>query len=68
VDEFAEKAPLLPQDIKWHFIGHIQSNKVKKLLQVPNLCLVESIDSLKLASKFQSELEKINREKLSILI
>lgn len=68
MDEFAEKAPLLPQDIKWHFIGHIQSNKVKKLLQVPNLCLVESIDSLKLASKFQSELEKINREKLSILI
>jgi len=68
VDEFAEKAPLLPQDIKWHFIGHIQSNKVKKLVQVPNLCLVESIDSLKLASKFQSELEKINREKLSILI
>lgn len=52
VDEFADKAPLLPLDIKWHFIGHIQSNKVKRLVQVPNLHLVESIDSLKLASKF----------------
>lgn len=38
------QAPKLPDDIKWHFIGHIQSNKVNKLLTVPNLSIVESVD------------------------
>ena len=32
VDEFVEKAPQMPPDTVWHFIGHIQSNKVKKLV------------------------------------
>lgn len=32
VQEIIEKAPYLPNDIQWHFIGHLQSNKVKKLL------------------------------------
>ncbi|KAG9509441.1 Pyridoxal phosphate homeostasis protein, partial [Fragariocoptes setiger] len=37
-------------DIKWHFIGRLQSNKVNKLLKVPNLYMIETIDSEKLAS------------------
>ena len=32
VDEFVEKAAELPSDIKWHFVGHLQSNKVNKIL------------------------------------
>lgn len=34
----------LPSDIRWHFIGRLQSNKVKALLQVPNLCVIETLD------------------------
>ena len=52
----------MPDDINWHFIGHIQTNKVKKLVTVPNLRVVETVDSAKLASKLQKELEKVGRE------
>ncbi|KAF9608822.1 hypothetical protein IFM89_011860, partial [Coptis chinensis] len=49
VQEFIEKAPQLPDDIEWHFIGNLQSNKVKPLLTaVPNLAMVESVDDEKL--------------------
>ena len=40
----------LPNDICWHFIGHLQSNKCKQLLSIPNLWMVESVDSLKLSN------------------
>lgn len=52
VQEIVEKAPRAPQDVRWHFIGHLQSNKVKALLSaVPNLAVVETVDSEKLAKK-----------------
>jgi len=41
----------LPSDIKWHFIGHLQSNKAKGLAEIKNLHVVETVDSLKLAGK-----------------
>ncbi len=44
--EFAQKAGLLPRDIEWHFIGHLQTNKLKFVL--PYVDLLESIDSLRL--------------------
>ena len=44
--EFAAKAVQLPQDIEWHFIGHLQTNKLKLVL--PYASLVESIDSRRL--------------------
>jgi uncharacterized pyridoxal phosphate-containing UPF0001 family protein len=48
VQELLEKAPQLPADIQWHFVGHLQSNKAKALVSgVPNLYMVESVDSLK---------------------
>jgi PLP dependent protein len=34
IQEFVEKAPSLPKDIEWHFIGHIQTNKVRQLLSM----------------------------------
>ncbi|KAL0310739.1 UNVERIFIED_CONTAM: Pyridoxal phosphate homeostasis protein [Sesamum angustifolium] len=48
VQEIVEKAPQLPEDIEWHFIGNLQSNKVKTLLTgVPNLAMVETVDDEK---------------------
>lgn len=44
--EFAAKALQLPQDIEWHFIGHLQTNKLKMVL--PYASLVESVDSVRL--------------------
>ena len=44
--EFAAKVEVLPSDIEWHFIGHLQTNKLKMVL--PYASLVESIDSLRL--------------------
>lgn len=55
VNEVLEKAPELPKDIKWHFIGHLQSNKAKPLVgQVANLWMVEAVDSTKLADRLQA--------------
>ena len=55
VAELCEKAPLLPSAIEWHFIGHLQSNKAKVLVEgVPNLHVVESVDSSKLAKKLNT--------------
>jgi len=51
VQEVIDKAPQLPIDIRWHFIGHLQSNKVKDLLKVPNLYAVHTVDSQKLAQE-----------------
>ncbi|RHY25002.1 hypothetical protein DYB32_008568 [Aphanomyces invadans] len=52
IQELVEKAPLCPSDVQWHFIGHLQSNKVKTLVkEVPNLYMVETVDSIKLANK-----------------
>jgi PLP dependent protein len=46
VQELASKYPLLPSDIEWHFIGHLQSNKVKQL--IPIASLIQSADSERL--------------------
>jgi len=53
VQELAEKRLLLPHDIRWHFIGHLQSNKVKYI--APFVHLIHSVDSFKL-------LKEINRQ------
>lgn len=42
------------KDIKWHFIGNLQTNKVNKLLSLPNLYMIETIDDKKLAAKVNS--------------
>merc|ERR1719484_120860 len=51
VQELVEKSKLLPADVQWHFIGHLQSNKCGLIAQVPNLFMVETVDSQKLAEK-----------------
>lgn len=59
VQELVLKAPQLPDDIHWHFIGHLQTNKVKQI--VPFVYLIQSVDSLNLLEKINLEASKINR-------
>lgn len=53
VQELAEKAGKLPADIRWHFIGHLQTNKVK--LIVPIVQLIQGVDSLKLLKEIDKQ-------------
>ncbi|MDE6333809.1 MAG: YggS family pyridoxal phosphate-dependent enzyme, partial [Muribaculaceae bacterium] len=46
VQELCEKAPLMPPDTQWHFIGHLQTNKVKPLIGL--VSMIESVDSVRL--------------------
>lgn len=46
----------MPSDIEWHFIGTIQSNKIKQLLQVPNIYVIETIDTVEHAKAIEAEL------------
>ncbi len=56
--ELATKAPLLPKDIEWHFIGHLQSNKIKFVL--PYASLIHSVDSEKLLSEINKHAAAAN--------
>lgn len=67
VQELIEKAKLLPDDIKWHFIGGLQTNKCKDLAKVPNLYSVETIDSLKKAKKLNESRAKFQPDCIPIL-
>ncbi|MGC8866424.1 MAG: YggS family pyridoxal phosphate-dependent enzyme [Bacteroidales bacterium] len=57
--EMKAKQPLLPADVEWHFIGHLQTNKVKYI--APFVDLIHSVDSLKLLSEINKEAIKSNR-------
>jgi PLP dependent protein len=59
VQELLSKKDLLPPDIEWHLIGHLQTNKVKYI--VPFISLVQSVDSFKLLKTINSEALKISR-------
>jgi PLP dependent protein len=59
VQELVQKKDLLPADIEWHLIGHLQSNKVK--LIVPFISLIHSVDSFKLLKIINLEASRINR-------
>ena len=65
VQELTEKQPLLPDDIKWHMVGHLQTNKVKYLAGFVDL--IESADSLKLLQAIDREALKVGR-KISCLL
>ena len=65
VQELAEKAPVLPDDIQWHIIGHLQSNKAAKAAELAHW--VHSVDSEKLLNKLQAGAEAANRT-LNILL
>lgn len=56
VQELTEKMPLLPEDIRWHMIGHLQRNKVKYI--VGKVWMIHSVDSLELAEEISREAVK----------
>ena len=56
VQEILEKAPALPQDIRWHMIGHLQKNKVRQV--VGKVVLIHSVDSVSLAEQIEKEAAK----------
>ena len=59
VQELVAKAPQLPEDIRWHFIGHLQKNKVRALM--PHVSVIESVDSVELLRLIEKEAARINR-------
>ena len=65
VQEICRKKELLPEDIRWHMIGHLQRNKVHQV--VDKACLIHSVDSLRLAETISREAEKKNIE-VSVLV
>lgn len=54
--ELLEKIPLMPDDVRWHFIGHLQTNKVRQL--IGKTAMIESVDSEKLLELIDRESEK----------
>ena len=56
VQELVGKAEQLPSDIHWHMIGHLQTNKVKYIID--KVCMIHSVDSFKLAQVIDKEAEK----------
>lgn len=54
VQELSAKVPLLPDDIKWHFIGHLQTNKVRQLIRL-RPAMIESVDSQRLLDAIDGE-------------
>ena len=57
--ELAKKHESLPKDIEWHFIGHLQTNKVKYI--VPYISMIEAVDSLRLLREIEKQAAKSNR-------
>lgn len=66
VQELTTKMDTLPKDIKWHMIGHLQTNKVKDLVK-RNIYLIQSVDSIKLAKEINKEAQK-QKKKVNILV
>ena len=59
VQELSRKQQSLPTDIEWHFIGHLQTNKVKYI--VPYISMIEAVDSLKLLREIDRQAAKYDR-------
>nr|XP_026501721.1 pyridoxal phosphate homeostasis protein [Vanessa tameamea] len=75
VNELSEKAsdPQILEkckEIQWHFIGHLQTNKINKLLNSPGLYIVETVDSEKLADNINKQWVKIRKDesKLNVMV
>ena len=63
--ELAKKAETLPKDIEWHFIGHLQTNKVKFI--APYISMIDAVDSLKLLKEINKQASACNR-KINVLL
>lgn len=69
VQELIEKAKVLPKDIRWHFIGGLQTNKCKDLAKnISNLSVVETIDTVKKAKKLNDTRKQTDFPKIGVYI
>ncbi|KZT01547.1 uncharacterized protein LAESUDRAFT_739114 [Laetiporus sulphureus 93-53] len=68
VQELVEKAEQLPSDIRWHFIGTLQSNKAKTLAHIPNLYAIQTITSTKAATALNKALPEERTAPLNVLL
>lgn len=59
IQELEAKSKMLPQDIDWHFIGHLQTNKIKYI--APYIGMIQSVDSFRLLIEINKEAKKCNR-------
>lgn len=60
VQELVGKEEALPKDIIWHFIGHLQTNKVKYI--VPFISLIHAVDTMKLLKEIDKQAQKVGRK------
>lgn len=60
VQELVAKHPVLPSDIRWHFIGHLQSNKVKYI--APFIHMIHSVDSIRLLGEIDKQARRCGRQ------
>ncbi len=60
VQELLTKQPQLPADIRWHFIGHLQTNKVKQI--APFVHLIHGVDSIKLLQEINKQAKKLDKQ------
>jgi PLP dependent protein len=65
VQELVDKYTVLPKDIRWHMIGHLQTNKVKYI--VPFVHLIHGVDSLKLLQEIEKQASKVGRKVNTLL-
>lgn len=63
--ELSQKAKTLPKDIEWHFIGHLQTNKVKYI--APYISMIEAVDSVKLMKEINKQALK-NERVINVLL
>jgi pyridoxal phosphate enzyme (YggS family) len=66
VQELTAKQPVLPEDIEWHFIGTLQTNKVRHI--APFISMIQSVDTLKLLQEINRQAAKCNRTAIRVLI
>ncbi len=64
--EFRQKVEMLPEDIQWHFIGHLQTNKVKMV--VPYATMIQSVDSERLLDEIEKQMQKIDKPFIEVLL
>lgn len=64
-----DQDPTSAEHVRWHFIGHLQTNKCKQIARIPNLAMVESVDSVRLANELNKACEAAGRpSRLPVLI
>lgn len=59
IQELLPKIDAMPADVRWHFIGHLQTNKVRQLIRSRRIALIESVDSRRLLDLIDAESERL---------